>query len=268
MYAAYLARRMKANSVRQYLNIVRLLHLECGYPNPCENNWQLRSTLSGIARTLGTNVTRKTPITPDLLLSIYGILNHRNILDLNFWAASLIMFFGMFRKSNLLPNSTTSFSPNKQFTRGDFWLHPSCVSVLVKYTKTIQHKQRSFTVKFPLLRTSLCPVTALMSAFRASDLPSDAPAFVSDSSGTPLHSALFIRRLKEAVRACGKDPKLYASHSFRRGSATWALSCGVPGELVKSMGDWKSTVYLDYLDDLPDRVWYDYMRQFSASLPQ
>ena len=31
MYAAYLARRLKARSVRQYINVVRLLHLESGY---------------------------------------------------------------------------------------------------------------------------------------------------------------------------------------------------------------------------------------------
>ena len=35
-YAAYLARRLSYSSTRQYLNIIRLMHLECGFPNPLE----------------------------------------------------------------------------------------------------------------------------------------------------------------------------------------------------------------------------------------
>ena len=117
-------------------------------------------------------------------------------------------------------------------------------------------------MKFPLLRSTLCPVTALLRAFCLTRLPSDAPAFISGPEGTPMSGVVFTKRLKEAVAQCGVDPRRYASHSFRRGSATWALACGVPGELVKSMGDWKSAVYLDYLDDLPESVWNSYMHQF------
>ena len=83
-----------------------------------------------------------------------------------------------------------------------------------------------------------------------------------------MSGVVFTKRLKEAVAQCGVDPRRYASHSFRRGSATWALACGVPGELVKSMGDLKSAVYLDYLDDLPESVWNSYMHQFSTPLPK
>ena len=83
-----------------------------------------------------------------------------------------------------------------------------------------------------------------------------------------MSGVVFTKRLKEAVAQCGVDPRQYASHSFHRGSATWALACGVPGELVKSMGDWKSAVYLDYLDDLPESVWNSYMHQFFDTTSQ
>ena len=268
MYAAYLARRLKPTSVRQYLNAVRLLHLENGYDNPCAGNWHLQSTLKGIDRTLGISVSRKTPINPELLLRIKATLYRDKIIDCNFWAAAMVMFFGMFRKSNLFPEKTTDFSPHKQFTRADFVLNSSYVSLEVKYSKTIQCKERKFHVKLPLLNTQLCPVNALVAAFRSTQLPRHAPAFVVNASGTPMTGRVFTDRLKEAVARCGEDPAQFASHSFRRGSATWALSCGVPGELVKSMGDWKSTVYMYYLDDLPDSVWTAYMHQFSNHLPK
>ena len=178
------------------------------------------------------------------------------------------MFFGMFRKSNLFPSSDASFTPDMQFTRSDFILQKNHVSIEVKYSKTIQCKERKFTVKFPLLQSMLCPVSALLTAFCLTRLPPDAPAFISGPEGTPMSGVVFTKRLKEAVAQCGLGPRQYASHSFRRGSATWALACGVPGELVKSMGDWKSAVYLDYLDDLPESVWNSYIHQFSTPLPK
>ena len=48
MYAAYLARRLKYNSVKQYMNIIRILHLEWNLPNPLSGNFKLHSTLRGI----------------------------------------------------------------------------------------------------------------------------------------------------------------------------------------------------------------------------
>ena len=70
MYAAYLARRLRSASVRRYLNIVRVMHLEAGLSNPLKDSWFISSTLKGIGRAKGTAVNRKSPITPDILLRI------------------------------------------------------------------------------------------------------------------------------------------------------------------------------------------------------
>ena len=61
MYAAYLARRLRPASVRQYLNIVRVMHLEAGLSNPLKDSWFISSTLKGIDRVKGTAVNRKKP---------------------------------------------------------------------------------------------------------------------------------------------------------------------------------------------------------------
>jgi integrase len=42
--------------------------------------------------------------------------------------------------------------------------------------------------------------------------------------------------------------KGYSGHSFRRGGASHALACGVPAEVIKAQGDWRSLSYLDYLN--------------------
>ena len=72
-YAVFLARKLKYNSIRQYLNIVRLLHAEWGLSNPCANNFHLNSTLRGIRRHMGDTVCRKAPIMPNHLLFRDGI---------------------------------------------------------------------------------------------------------------------------------------------------------------------------------------------------
>ena len=113
----------------------------------------------------------------------------------------------------------------------------------------------------------LCPVTAVQRAFHILKLPPDAPAFVSDEFGTPMTGKMFNSRFKELIKKCGLDPSAYSSHSFRRGSATWALQCGIPGEVVMYMGDWKSAAYLAYLDKMPQLVFDKYMGQFVSKLP-
>ena len=39
----------------------------------------------------------------------------------------------------------------------------------------------------------------------------------------------------------------YSSHSLRRDGASWAIQCGIPSDIIKLMGDWKSDAYLRYL---------------------
>lgn len=57
----------------------------------------------------------------------------------------------------------------------------------------------------------------------------------------------FVSKLRTHLAALALDPKLYASHSFRRGGASFAYQSGVPIELIKALGDWRSDAVLIYL---------------------
>jgi hypothetical protein len=253
LFATFLARRLKPSSVKQYINIVRILHSEAGYGHPFEQSWLVKTTLRGIDREKGCQVMRKAPITPVILLDIKRRLNLALPSDVLFWAACVIMFFGLLRKSNL-------FEPGKQLTRDCFVVEEDqrSIIVLVKTSKNNQFRERVHKISLPVLDPHpLCPVSALVSAFRClNTLTPTAPAF-------PLSAATFARRLRLLV---GDRPDI-SSHSFRRGGATWALSCGVPGEVIKVMGDWKSSAYLVYLDQIP-QITMDYYRiKMCANLP-
>lgn len=118
-YAAYLARKLKPSSVKQYLNIIRIIHLECNLPNPCADSWFIKTTLKGIEKIKGTEVRRKTPMSPELLLKVKGQLQFSKTVDYVFWAACLLMFFGLLRKSNLFGTDAGGFKSEKHLTRND-----------------------------------------------------------------------------------------------------------------------------------------------------
>lgn len=267
-YAAYLARTIKPTSVRQYLNIIRLLHLEANLPNPMKENWYVKSTLTGIDRLLGEPAKRRTPVHPSLLINIRNNLDMNDVCDSMFWAAGLLMFFGLLRKSNLFPETVHQFDNKKQFVRSDFVCKPDgSIIVNVKYSKTNQFHKRPFELKLFPFHHILSPTAALHGAFRQSPLPSTAPAFVSSLEGGPMTGKDFNKKFKYVVKASGLDCSTFSSHSFRRGGACWALQCGIPGEVVQQLGDWQSDCYKQYLDQLPQQVHDHYRHIFIKHLP-
>lgn len=253
LYAAYLARTRKPSTVRQYLNIVRLLHIECGLVNPMQDSWLVKSTLKGIERIKGCAVQRKTPITPEVLMKIKGKLRLHVTQDCIFWAACLVLFFGLLRKSNVFGQV---FDPEKQLTRDSFIADENgSLTVVVRWSKTIQRRERTHTIVLPSIAPHpLCPVTAVVKSFQCTT-----PA-APNSQAFPMASSKFDAKLKTLA---GKD---YSSHSFRRGGATHALSCGIPGEVIKVLGDWQSNCYLSYLDQLPCKMLDFYRHMFAKKL--
>lgn len=274
-YAAYLACRLKYHSVKQYMNIIRILHKEAGFPNPLDNNWVLETTLRGIAKFKGKVVKRKLPITPQLLLAIRGQLNLTIVEDKVFWAVCLVLFFGFFRKSNVLAPSMGKFVPDKHLTRNHVLVHPEGIIngllIKVNWSKTIQHKERALLCPIPCLPNHpLCPTAACVSAFQATPCaPSTGPAFqLVDGQGyKPLLYNKFMSKLRNTLVSLNVNPQEYAGHSFRRGSASWALLQGIPGETIKILGDWKSQAYLSYLSvSLEAKV--TTMYEFAKALPK
>ena len=64
---------------------------------------------------LGASQKQKLPITPAILLQIFGLVDLSSSLDVTFWACCLVAFFSFSRKSNLLVKSMASFDPSIHF---------------------------------------------------------------------------------------------------------------------------------------------------------
>ena len=253
-YAAFLARTLKPSSIRSYLNIVGLLHKEFGLPNPLLNNWPLKSLLTGINRSKGVTTDQKQPITPAILMQLRANLDLTDSLDASFWAICLVAFYGMFRKSHLLPITPNKFDSSKQLTKADFKIFTWGTLITIRWSKTIQFRERIVEIPLPHIPNSaLCPTFAITHAFHftaaASIMQSQAFNWL-DTNTSSIHMFTynaFISKLRQHLTVLGINPKLYAGHSFRRGGASFAYQSGVPLELIKALGDWRSDTVLIYL---------------------
>lgn len=269
-YVAFLARRLAPSSIRKYLNIIRILHLELGLRDPLQDNWVLNTVLKGVSRLKGLQVDRKLPISPSILLGIKNQLHLNDITQANFWAICVVAFFAFFRKSNLLPPSHLGFDPRKHLCRGDFSFFNQGLIIHIRWSKTIQFSERLLNVPLPILPGHpLCPVKAVLHAFTLTrGAPPRGPAFVvrKGPGWTSFPPGRFISTLRALLENLGLEPKRYSGHSFRRGAASWALKNGLPGETIKILGDWKSDTYQNYLA-LDHSTKVNSVKDFAKNLP-
>lgn len=165
-YIAHLSRRLKYNSLCNYLSIIRILHLEAGHTSPIDTHL-VSTVLKGARRVLGDVNTAKLPITPKILFSIFAILSFNDTKDVAFWAACLVAFFSFFRKSNLLTPSATGFDPDRHLSRQNVIFQLDGVLLRISKSKTIQFAERHLDIPLPIIKNSpLCPAQALLLNFK------------------------------------------------------------------------------------------------------
>ena len=246
-YVAFLSRRLCFNSVRQYLNIVRLMHLEAGLQNPLEKNWYVASILKGVRRVKGDTSIQKLPITPVILMQILLILNLQSAFDRTFWATCLVGFFSFFRKSNLLVHSHLEFDPQRSLCANDVRFTLDGAILTVRWSKVIQFQERVLLIPLPKIANSpLCPSTALLRlTLENPPCAHPVPLFRYNLAGA---NNVPLNKLQACRGKIGVDSSKYSGHSLRRGGASFALQCGSPTDLIKIQGDWRSDAVERYLE--------------------
>ncbi len=224
-YACFLARTLKFTSIKQYLNIIRIMHLEWGLPNSL-STFPLQCLMRGIKRSIGHNVNKKPPITPYLLDKILRQLDLSKYLAANVWSACLVLFLGFLRKASILPASTRRAHTNHLLCRKDILFNSQGVTITIRKTKTIQIKERVLQVVLPRCPGhALCPAQALFHSMSLTNNRGErAPAFTSDQQGTPLSGPAFVQRVRQCLETAGiPSPSQYTGHSFRRGGSMLRL---------------------------------------------
>lgn len=222
-YIAFLSQKLCFTSVRQYLNIVRILHVEAGLPNPLAQNWYVSAILKGVRRVKGDTSKHKLPITLEILHRIFTKLNVLSSLDRTFWAACLVAFYSFFRKSNLLIPSVELFDPTRHLCASDVQFTLEGVILSIRWSKVIQFQERVLHIPLPRIPDSaFCPSNALLGMLSDCPRPSHpVPLFRyrATTSCAPLTQPIFTAKLHNILQDLGFQHDQYSGHSFRRGGA-------------------------------------------------
>jgi hypothetical protein len=214
-------------------------------------HYLVRLAMRGAKRQLGTAPRRKRPLSPGLLMRIRRRVDRRCNRSVACWAAVVCGWWGMLRRSSLLPRILAEPPV----------LHRSCISqyasgVLLEtsYSKTNQFRGRKHSVLLPKLASGhpLCPVTALAEhlrlnrVFRAGD---SLFSFLENGRREALTGCRLEAMFKAWLSECGVGSEGFSLHSLRRGAATAAARLGLDVKEIQRIGDCRSDAVNCYIED-------------------
>ena len=144
LFAQFLAHSFRApQSIVNYVASVKLWHSLLGLDMTAFNSkWGLFRILAHIPK-------QAAPVTPEHLSMFRQHLHISDPIDTTFWPLFLIAFFTMAHKSNLVPDTTSSFDPDKQVSREKVLVGNGCLMVICTWVKNIQNRNRAH--KMPIL---------------------------------------------------------------------------------------------------------------------
>ena len=258
-YIAFLARTNAYSGVKLALNGVRTIYESRGHTNPLAGCWAIAHQLSGLKRLKPPGTHQKKPITPQMLLWLVEATDPTNTAHVAFTTAALVAFFAFLRKSNVTTGKQRATDEIQPLTAENVWIDFTTYTLWIKLTctKTIQFGERVLFIPILGIRDhKLDPVWWMrrhlaLSGARAPTQTIFAHQPSPRGPWTNLTYRDFTARLKNVLLAKGCDPASYSAHSFRRGGATYAAQCGARPEMIKALGDWRSSAYLVYIATAP-----------------
>ena len=165
-------------------------------------------------------------------------------------AAILLAFFSFLRISNLVPHTISGYDPLKHLARGDIIFGPPGINLLVKWSKTLQNKDKVKVLKIPSLgKSSLCPVAALKKLLSSTSGSNNSPLFQVQcfERWVPLTHTRLRKFLAKLLKALNLTPWGYTFHSLRRSGATLPFNLNVPMQDIQSHGTWTSEAVWAYV---------------------
>ena len=167
-------------------------------------------------------------------------------------ALFLMAFFGFLRISNLAPHSYSQFDPSRHLTPSDIIFKKSTMIVVLKWSKTMQTRDRVHKIVLPNLGSSiLCPVNALKKAMAVYSPGHNDPLFqVLTTKGFKLVTESRLRKVLSKLNVkLGFEAHHFTFHTFRRSGASCAYNAHVPLQSIKAHGSWASECVWTYIQE-------------------
>ena len=122
----------------------------------------------------------------------------------------------------MVPHSFGNFDISRHLVRGDIIFSHDMAIILVKWSKTIQSRDKIAHIHIPVLPESrLCPVTALKRMLAIVPGSQDDPLFCICREGcwVPLTDSIVRKNLKRITRILSWEHMHITFHTFRRSGA-------------------------------------------------
>ena len=165
-------------------------------------------------------------------------------------AAILLAFFSFLCISNLVPHSIAGYDHLKHLSRADFIFAPPGMHIIVKWSKTLQNRDKVKIIKVPSLgKSPLCPVSVVKKLLSTSPGSNNSPLFQIKCyhKWVPLTDTRLRKFFTKVLKALNLTAHGFTFHSLRRSGATLAFNLNVPMQDVQSHGTWTSEAVWAYI---------------------
>ena len=213
----------------------------------------VQQILSGAKRKLAHKITKKEPITPEILTALVDKFGDERapLSDVRTLTMCLVGYSGFFCCDEL-----------SKLKESDVNFYDEHMEIFVEASKTDQLREGAWVV---IARThnKLCPVTMLERYFKLASITGEQDKFlfrglITTKNGSRLRDGggLSYTRTREVVldmlAAIGRNKKQFGLHSLRSGGASAAANAGVPDRFFKRHGRWSENAKDGYVKDSLD----------------
>ena len=254
LFVAFLADRLKPQSIKVYLAGIRALHISHRLHNPLTHTIKLQQTLRGIEHVHSSPPKQKLPITFDLLCRLQHFIDPPSKDNIVYWAAVTTAHFLLLSAGEFTVTSKTSYDVKTLLHLQDVNLYTmqtgdEYVALHLRKSKTDQ-QHRGVVLYVAHAHHTVCAVCALKTNLHLQHArPRSTPSglLFRLSSGLPLARRDLTTFLSTLLRLMGLDPQHYSGHSFRIGGATSPTIAGLNNYEIKLLGRWSSDCYKRYI---------------------
>ena len=239
LYVTHLSFKLKFSTIKTYYQAVIFYHVCAGLCPVRLSNPVLAATMKGIERANGSSENAKDPILPNHLLCILRASNLHCELEFVVWVATLLMFRTLLRVSNVVVSDHTLRASDVTFTKEGCF-----VRVQSSKTTTTRDKATVLPVVYSA-NSRICAARWLLMLFKRFKPSPDAYLF-SSPTVPKLTYSMFSKKFKEMTTKAELQGD-FASHSLRRGGATFMSMLERPVDQIKSRGLWKSDCVYRYI---------------------
>lgn len=248
-YIAYLSiQKYSAKTVELYVRALSFNH-KLKAQHDTTKSFLVSKAIEGLKRSKGKTVDTRGPITRPLLRQLISSLptvcssQYEATL---FTAAFSLAYFGLLRVGEF---TTTNKSPSTHCLKlhnVTVHSHQSNLRLTIPHSKTDQTGKSSTLIISRESEKALCPIQAILnySNIRPHSAPT-APFFIHADS-KPLTRYQFNSVLQKALSTISHQGH-FSTHSFRIGRATDMAAQGVPDQIIKTSGRWRSQVFSSYV---------------------